>query len=163
MEDCGNYWELAEYIPVDVAIDYWCEQTSRDCQQAKTAALLAALESGEVEYQRTDGKDFPDPVHQLYARNILVVHRESFITWALSVSQPAEKARIATKAEAIPPHGRKNYHRLILALASMAGLSLDQHMKAAEAVLRHAETEGLPHPDKAETWGKMLKHAKETD
>ena len=65
--------------------------------------------------------------------------------------------------DCLPHNAKKNYHRLILALASMAGLSLDKHNKAAETLMVKAELEGIPHPAKAETWARILKRAKETD
>ena len=65
--------------------------------------------------------------------------------------------------DCLPHNAKKNYHRLILALASMAGLSLEKPIKAAEALIAKAGLDGIPHPAKAETWAKILKRAKETD
>jgi len=65
--------------------------------------------------------------------------------------------------EELPHNAKRNYHRLILALASMADLSLDEHFAAAVTVLKEADLKGLPRPSKTETWARILERAKETD
>ncbi|NBU45677.1 MAG: hypothetical protein EBS37_16665, partial [Betaproteobacteria bacterium] len=49
--------------------------------QAKLQALLSACERGEVNYRRSDGKWFDDPVHELYQRRKLLIERQSFNRW----------------------------------------------------------------------------------
>jgi len=83
---CDQYWAEAEYLPIKAVLDYWCGNNP-ECREAKKFAIIAACERGEVEYARTDGKDFSDPVLDLIGRRILVIHRESFEKWAKKIDQ----------------------------------------------------------------------------
>ena len=83
---CDQYWAEAEYLPIKAVLDYWCG-SSPECREAKKFAIIAACERGEVEYSRTDGKDFSDPVLDLMGRGIFVIHRDSFEQWARKIDQ----------------------------------------------------------------------------
>ncbi len=77
---CSPYWAEAEYLPIEALVDYWCE-SDPICRKAKFFALVAACDKGEIQYARSDGKTFDDPVMDLANRGILLIHRESFEAW----------------------------------------------------------------------------------
>lgn len=77
---CNRYWDDADWLPPWYIFDHWCQQDTQ-CRQAKQQALFSACERGEVNYRRSDGKTFDDPVHELSARRLLLIERESFETW----------------------------------------------------------------------------------
>lgn len=79
---CSQYWGIAEYLPLDAVLDYWCDGQEYDCRNAKKYALIGACERRDVLYARTDGKTFNDPILELIGRNMLIIHRESFQKWA---------------------------------------------------------------------------------
>ncbi|KAA3624029.1 MAG: hypothetical protein DWQ08_10860 [Proteobacteria bacterium] len=115
--NCDVYWELSDYLPLDTAIEYWCDGNPV-CLEAKRQALLSAIERGHVKYRRADGKDFKDPVHDLYSRGLILVHRESFESWAVSVSGVAEKRTLQNH---LPMHPRSEttYLNIIGALVDV--------------------------------------------
>ena len=77
---CDPIWEHADWLPPEYILDRWCQQDAR-CRYAKQQALLSACERGEVYYRRSDGKTFDDPIHELSARGILLIDRDSFVAW----------------------------------------------------------------------------------
>ncbi|MBF0629286.1 MAG: hypothetical protein HQL91_13805 [Magnetococcales bacterium] len=77
---CNAYWAEAKFLPISAIVDYWCEGDP-NCHKAKFFALIAACEDGEIEYARSDGKPFQDPVLDLANRDILLIHRASFEKW----------------------------------------------------------------------------------
>lgn len=83
-EKCYTYWAEADHLTVDAALDYWCGYNP-ECREAKKFAIIAACERKEIQYARTDGRDFRDPVLDLIGRGILVLERESFERWAKRV------------------------------------------------------------------------------
>jgi hypothetical protein len=80
-DTCDRYWDDASWLPPWYILDHWCQQDAR-CRHAKQQALLSACERGDVHYRRSDGKTFDDPVHELSARGLLLIERESFDAWA---------------------------------------------------------------------------------
>lgn len=74
---CDPYWDEADWLPPWYILDRWC-QRDEACIQAKQQALLSACERGEVQYRRSDGKTYDDPVHELSSRGKLLIHRQSF-------------------------------------------------------------------------------------
>lgn len=115
--NCDVYWELSDYLPLDTAIEYWCDGNPV-CLEAKRQALLSALERGDVQYRRRDGRDYEDSVYELYSRNQILVERESFEEWATSVSGAAEKR---TLQDHLPMHPRSEttYLNIIGALVDV--------------------------------------------
>jgi hypothetical protein len=81
---CDPIWEHADWLPPEYILDRWCQQDAR-CRYAKQQALLSACERGDVYYRRSDGKTFDDPIHELSARGILLIDRDSFDAWATTV------------------------------------------------------------------------------
>lgn len=114
---CEIYWERADYLPVEAVISYWCNNNCH-CQEAKTHALLGALERGEVKFRRADGKNFIDPIHQLHHRGLILVERESFITWAKGISSEAE-LRNLQRDMAISPRSETTYLNILGSLLNL--------------------------------------------
>ncbi len=86
MEDCKKYWALADFLPVETIVEYWCQKSgfhSAHCREAKIAAIVAACEKEEIRYGRSDGKDFRDSPTDLKGRGILTIERESFDSWVV--------------------------------------------------------------------------------
>ena len=100
-DNCSLYWEEADWLPPWYILDQWCHQDER-CRQAKQQALLSACERGEVRFQRSDGKTFDDPVHELAARGILLIERESLNAWAIKLDG-ASPLSASSRAVNIPP------------------------------------------------------------
>ena len=85
MNNCIEYWQHADYLPLDLVITYWCEQSgfnSSHCRDAKKAAILAAVTNKDVKYKRSDGKPFSDDIYDLAASHLLQIERNSFNAWA---------------------------------------------------------------------------------
>jgi hypothetical protein len=98
---CDHYWTESEFLPVNAALDYWCGNNPV-CREAKKFAIIAACERGEIEYARTDGKDFNDPVLELIGKRVLVIHRESFERWAKKIDATVD-LHLPTKASYLNP------------------------------------------------------------
>jgi len=81
---CDPYWEEADWLPPWYILERWC-QRDEACIQAKLQALLSACERGEVQYRRSDGKTYDDPVHELSSRGKLLIQRHSFNQWCTSL------------------------------------------------------------------------------
>lgn len=97
--NCDTYWEEADWLPPWFILQCWCQQDER-CRQAKQQALLSACDRGEVNYRRSDGKTFDDPIQELSARGILLIERQSFDLWACKVDG---KSPLSTLASSQPP------------------------------------------------------------
>ena len=100
---CDPYWEEADWLPPWYILDRWC-QRDEACIQAKLQALLSACERGDVQYRRSDGKTYDDPVHELSSRGKLLIHRQSFNQWctALEGETPLAGGMPAMVAPAVP-------------------------------------------------------------
>jgi hypothetical protein len=89
MNNCTDFWQHADYLPLDLLITYWCEQSgfnTSHCRDAKKAAILAAITNTEVKYRRSDGKPFSDDIYNLAASQLLLIERNSFNAWATQFS-----------------------------------------------------------------------------
>ena len=100
---CDPYWEEADWLPPWYILERWC-QRDEACIHAKLQALLSACERGDVQYRRSDGKTYDDPVHELSSRGKLLVHRQSFNQWctALEAKTPLAGGLPAVVAPAVP-------------------------------------------------------------
>lgn len=97
---CNPIWEHADWLPPEYILDRWCQQDAR-CRYAKQQALLSACERGEVYYRRSDGKTFDDPIHELSARGILLIDRDSFVAWATAIEG---QSPLPARPPAQPPY-----------------------------------------------------------
>lgn len=97
---CDPYWEHADWLPPWYILDHWCQQDAR-CRQAKQQAMLSACERGEINYRRSDGKTFDDPIHELVSRGILLIDRDSFDAWATTVDG---KSPLPARPRKPPPY-----------------------------------------------------------
>ena len=97
---CDPYWEHADWLPPWYILDHWCRQDSR-CRHAKQQALLSACERGEIDYRRSDGKAFDDPIHELSSRGILLIDRDNFDAWAATVDG---KSPLPARPRKQPPY-----------------------------------------------------------
>ncbi|MBT7444775.1 MAG: hypothetical protein HN790_12505 [Methylococcales bacterium] len=92
-EQCDEYWAMSDLLPLDAILEYWCK--TDECRQAKKHAMLTAIERGDIEYKRRDGKTYEDPIYQLYGNNNLLVDRESFLLWANKLSSGADVKKVS--------------------------------------------------------------------
>ena len=84
MTNCNDYWQHADYLPLDLVITYWCEQSgfnAAHCRDAKKAAILAAITSDQIKYRRSDGKPFKDDIYTLAANHLVLIETNSFNAW----------------------------------------------------------------------------------
>lgn len=89
MSDCNTYWQHADYIPLDLIVAYWCEQSgysAAHCRDAKKSAILAAITNGQINYRRSDNKNFPDDLYTLAGNHLISIERQSFNDWAKQFS-----------------------------------------------------------------------------
>lgn len=94
---CEQYWELADWVPVNVLIDEWCK-SDKVCKEAKQAAIFSACEKGYINYRRSDGKTWDDPVYEIWARGLLLIEKKSFFDWVSKFTDPtAPKEKITTR------------------------------------------------------------------
>ncbi|HAO3757771.1 TPA: hypothetical protein IOH10_001343 [Salmonella enterica] len=94
---CEQYWELADWVPVNVLIDEWCK-SDKVCKEAKRAAIFSACERGYINYRRSDGKTWDDPVYDIWARGLLLIEKKSFFDWVSQFTDPtAPKEKITTR------------------------------------------------------------------
>jgi len=84
--DCSHIWAESDHIELNAALDYWCEGDPR-CRLAKEQAILSACEKGLIAWTRADGKTFRDPLRELANRQLVLLERKSFETWAAAVDE----------------------------------------------------------------------------
>ena len=82
--DCQKYWDASDWLSPVAILEQWC-QGDRDCWKAKSLALVSACERGEINYERSDGKTFEDPVLELFRRQLLLIERASFEAWVIKI------------------------------------------------------------------------------
>lgn len=134
MKNCEQYWAYADDLPLDIVVTYWCEKSGfkeDHCREGKKAAIVKACKAGELVYQRTDGKTFPDPVEELAGRNLLAINRESFDRWVtenFESETPLPPKELSAKE-------RNTLLIIIAALCQKAGID-HQHRNATEQVLK---------------------------
>ena len=145
MKDCSAYWALADYLPLNVIVQYWCEKSgyrNQNCQDAMAAAIVAACDRKLIQYGRDDGKTFDDTATSLANRGILTIHRESFDAWVMDfedISPLPEKPLGATE--------RNTLLVIIAALCKEAGIDWSRGKGGAEAVSRLTQELGTPISD----------------
>ena len=84
--DCGHIWAESDCIELNTALDYWCEGDVR-CRLAKQQAILAACEKGLIAWASGDGKPFDDSLRELASRQLVLIERKTFETWAAAVDE----------------------------------------------------------------------------
>jgi hypothetical protein len=82
--ECTPYWDEADWLMPWYILERWC-QRDEACMQAKLQAMLSACERGDVNYRRSDGKTFDDPIHELFKRGKLLIERNSFNQWCIKL------------------------------------------------------------------------------
>lgn len=87
--DCSQYSDCAEWLRLSDILNEWCK-ADRACREVKQLAILGACENGEIEYTRSDGKTFDDPVIDLQGRGILLINKKSFNDWKNNLEQPTK-------------------------------------------------------------------------
>ncbi|MFQ5509613.1 MAG: hypothetical protein ACE5FN_09790 [Leptospirillia bacterium] len=97
--DCSHIWAESDYIELNAAIDYWCEGDPR-CRLAKEQAILSSCEKKMIRWARADGKDFADPVRELATRNLVLIERKSFETWAAALDEKIQLPQSMSTREA---------------------------------------------------------------
>lgn len=95
---CSDYWKKTDWMPIEAILDYWCENIPQqhECKEAKKHAIIAACDNNEIAYMRSDGHDWPDPIYNLAAKQILLINRESFEAWS---------GQFSGKTSPLPPRG----------------------------------------------------------
>ena len=89
-----HYWTQSDWWPVWLVLERWGVPEPQ-CLEAKRQALLSACERGQVQWRRSDGKPYDDPIHELAARNRVLIERSSFAAWSRTLP---ERRRIAVPA-----------------------------------------------------------------
>ena len=89
-----DYWTHSDWWPVWLVLERW-GWPEPQCLEAKRQALLSACERGQVQWRRSDGKPYDDPIHELAARNRVLIERSSFTAWSRTLP---ERRRIAVPA-----------------------------------------------------------------
>lgn len=89
-----DYWTHSDWWPVWLVLERWGVPEPQ-CLEAKRQALLSACERGQVQWRRSDGKPYDDPIHELAARNQVLIERSSFMAWSRTLP---ERHRVA-----VPP------------------------------------------------------------
>lgn len=81
---CQKYWDASDWLTPVAILEQWC-QGDQECWKAKALALVSACERGDVNFQRSDGKTFNDPVFELFRRQLLLIERASFEAWVIKI------------------------------------------------------------------------------
>lgn len=126
--DCSKYSEHAEWLRIPDILSDWCK-ADRACREVKELAILGACENGEIEYIRSDGKTFDDPVMELHGQNLLLINKQSFNHW---------KAKIDTPQNAIQP--KKTISKTLLGLIDNSDSEYISINEAIEVIHRHIGT-----------------------
>lgn len=87
--DRSQYLHFAEWLKLTDILNEWCE-VDKNSRDGKAMAILGACENGEIAYTRNDGKNFDDPVIDLYGRGILLINKKSFNIWKDKVEKSKE-------------------------------------------------------------------------
>lgn len=85
-DDCSRYSDYAEWLRLSDILNDWCK-LDNTCKEVKKLAILGACENGEIEYSRSDGKSFDDPVIELQGRGLLLINKASFTNWKNEVEK----------------------------------------------------------------------------
>ena len=83
---CIDYWTYADWWPLGVVLARWRPHEPQ-CLEAKRQALLSACERGQVQWRRSDGKSYDDPIHELAARGRVLIEHSSFMVWSRSLTE----------------------------------------------------------------------------
>ena len=94
--DCTPYWDEADWLLPLYILERWC-RGDEVCMQAKLQAMLSACERGEVNFRRSDGKTFADPIHELFKRGKLLIERKSFNQWCIKLEGKSPLAGSASR------------------------------------------------------------------
>ena len=89
-----HYWTQSDWWPVWLVLERWGVPEPQ-CLEAKRQALLSACERGQVQWRRSDGKPYDEPIHELAARNRVLIERSSFAAWSRTLP---ERRRAAVPA-----------------------------------------------------------------
>lgn len=89
-----DYWTHSDWWPVWLVLERWGVPEPQ-CLEAKRQALLSACERGQVQWRRSDGKPYDDPIHELAARNRVLIERSSFVAWSRTLP---ERRRVVAPA-----------------------------------------------------------------
>lgn len=81
-----DYWTHSDWWPVWLVLERW-GWPEPHCLEAKRQALLSACERGQVRWRRSDGKPYDDPIHELAARNRVLIERSSFMAWSRTLPE----------------------------------------------------------------------------
>ncbi|OEE69830.1 hypothetical protein A1OO_03345 [Enterovibrio norvegicus FF-33] len=131
---CQKYWAQANYILARDLVEEWCrlEDGQEQCRLAKSHALIARCEEGEINTMLTNGKTaFTGRMHEYYKNGILLVEKESAFDWIESFAPDTH------------PQLKENHSRsvnwmaeVIFRLALQAtGPSSGKHYKDADAII----------------------------
>ena len=146
MNNCSSYWSLADYLPLKVVVQYWCEKSGhkdQHCKDAKAAAIVSACDRKLIQYGRDDGKTFDDTATSLANRGNLTIHRESFDAWVTEnfedISPLPEKPLGTTE--------RNTLLVIIAALCKESNIDWAKGKGGAEAISRLTQEMGAPISD----------------
>ena len=81
-----HYWTQSDWWPVWLVLERWGVPEPQ-CLEAKRQALLSACERGQVQWRRSDGKPYDDPIHELAARNRVLIERSSLMAWSRTLPE----------------------------------------------------------------------------
>lgn len=143
MKECSLYWSMADYLPLNQVVSYWCEKSGfadQHCREAKSAAIASACEKGLIRYSRNDGKDFQDAALSLANRGILTVERESFDAWVMENFE--DESPLPEKP--LGTNERRTLLVIIAALCREAGLDWRKGKGAPANIVRLTEQLGTP-------------------
>lgn len=97
-DDCSKYLEHAEWLRLSDILNDWCK-SDQSCKEIKKLAILGACEKEDIEYTRNDGKNFEDPVMDLYGRGLLLINKRSFNSWKLKFERKEQSFNNQTKVD----------------------------------------------------------------
>lgn len=95
--DCSKYSDYAEWLRLSDILNDWCK-ADRTCREIKELAILGACENSEIDYIRSDGKTFDDPVVELNARGLLLINKRSFNHWKDKIDKPKKTIQSKTSS-----------------------------------------------------------------
>jgi hypothetical protein len=140
MNDCSRYWLHSHYLPIDDVISYWCESdgfVATHCKDAKRAAICTAVDKGQIQYRRSDGKPFDDTAFDLAIKGLLQIERSSFDVWAKQFADAPQLDIPLAKRE------RETLLTIIAVLCKDAGYDHTKHAKTAGLIQSSADKMGL--------------------